>query len=79
MSLSLVDNGRLGYFSDWTVGRIYYFDFAKYFDGVPHVRLFERLYESDCSEDILEWIGAFLSGRRQRVVVNGKKSSWQLR
>ena len=54
-----------------------YLDFAKAFDSVPHERLLEKAKGYGIREDILQWIRLFIKGRRQRVVVSGKKSSWR--
>ncbi len=51
-------------------------DFAKAFDKVPHVRLVRKLKGLGITGSILKWIQSFLSGRRQKVVVNGEESSW---
>ena len=53
-----------------------YMDFAKAFDTVPHQRLLVKLKGYGIGGAVLQWIDAFLSGRRQRVVVNGSKSTW---
>ena len=53
-----------------------YLDFAKAFDTVPHQRLLMILrgYGIECR--IPTWIEAFLTDRRQIVVVNNSRSSW---
>ena len=53
-----------------------YLDYAKAFDTVPHKRLLATLYGYGIGGKLLKWITAFLEGRRQRVIVNGSKSSW---
>eukprot|EP00112_Aurelia_sp_Birch-Aquarium-sp1_P026342 Seg9297.1 transcript_id=Seg9297.1/GoldUCD/mRNA.D3Y31 product="putative RNA-directed DNA polymerase from transposon X-element" protein_id=Seg9297.1/GoldUCD/D3Y31 len=53
-----------------------YMDFAKAFDTVPHERLLVKLKGYGIKGKVLEWIRHFLSGCRQRVVVNGHCSSW---
>ena len=53
-----------------------YLDFAKAFDSVPHERLLEKAKGYGIRGDIIQWIRLFIKGRRQRVVVNGNKSSW---
>ena len=56
---------------------VIYLDFKKAFDTVPHQRLLRKLKVYDVTGKFLEWIRDFLSGRRQRVIVNGKLSSWE--
>jgi len=56
---------------------IIYLDFAKAFDKVPKERLLEKLRAHGFGDKIVNWIQSWLTNRRQRVVLNGKKSSWQ--
>ena len=49
-------------------------DFSKAFDKVPHRRLLEKVRYYGVSEQVATWIECFLSGRRQRVVVDGEAS-----
>ena len=51
-------------------------DIAKAFDSVPYERLLEKVKGYGIRGDILDWIRLLIKGRRQRVVVNGKKSTW---
>ena len=51
-----------------------YFNFAKAFDSVPHKRFLSKVHSYGIRGKILNWIEKFLSGRKQRVVVNGFKS-----
>ena len=53
-----------------------YFDFAKAFDTVPRERLLLKCYAHGIQGSTLTWIRSFLTGRSQRVVVNGADSSW---
>ena len=53
-----------------------YLDFAKAFDTVPHQRLLMKLRGYGIEGRILTRIEAFLTDRRQRVVVNDSRSSW---
>ena len=53
-----------------------YIDYAKAFDTVPHRRLLTKRSGYGIGGKLLKWIAAFLEGRRQRVIVNGSKSSW---
>ena len=53
-----------------------YLDFSKAFDTVPHQRLLCKLRAYGVGERLLRWLESFLVGRRQRVILNGAKSSW---
>ena len=55
---------------------VIYLDFAKAFDLVPKHRLLEKLKAHGFGGQVLKWIAEWLTGRKQRVVVNGKFSSW---
>lgn len=55
---------------------IAYMDFRKAFDSVPHERLLMKLYNYGVRGKIHNWIKSFLSGRKQRVVVDGVYSDW---
>ena len=54
---------------------ILYLDFAKAFGKVQHERLISKLKSLGISGSILAWIRAWLSGRKQKVVLNGKHPS----
>ena len=66
-------------FDQWTLAldNLVYLDFRKAFDSVPHRRLKAILEQNGVNGKTLNWIKAFLSGRQQRVVVNGTFSTWQ--
>ena len=55
---------------------VIYLDFAKAFDKVPHQRLLAKLLGHGISGKVHSWIGSWLSGRQQRVVLNGSASEW---
>ena len=57
---------------------VVYLDFAKAFDKVPHERLLEKLDKHGIGGRVLNWISKWLSGRCQRVCVNGHYSTWRL-
>ena len=57
---------------------ILYLDFAKAFDKVPHKRLLAKIKDLNINGNLLKWIENWLTGRRQRVVINGKASNWKL-
>ena len=54
-----------------------YLDFANAFDTVPHERLLRKLSGLGVHGKILTWIRSFLSGRTQRVIVDGEESEWK--
>ena len=53
---------------------IVYLDFAKAFDKVPTERLIRKLDAHGIGGKVKNWIAAWLRDRKQRVIVNGKKS-----
>ena len=55
---------------------IIYLDFCKAFDKVDHEVLLEKLINIGISGRALRWIGQFLIGRKQAVVVDGATSSF---
>ena len=55
-----------------------YLDFRKAFDSVPHQRLLSKLEAYGIGGSLKAWTNIVLLYRNQRVVVNGKLSSWSL-
>ena len=53
-----------------------FLDFAKAFDKVPTERLLKKLQAHGIRGKLLTWIRSWLTGRKQRVVLNGSFSSW---
>ena len=49
-------------------------DFSKAFDKVDHKRLLLKLHRFGINNDVITWIGSFLSNRTQRVVLEGEES-----
>ena len=49
-------------------------DFAKGFDKLPHRRLAYKLEYYGIRNDTLKWITTWLSGRTQKVVIDGVSS-----
>ena len=56
---------------------IAYFDYAKAFDKVSHRLLVIKLRAYGIDGKLLAWLVAWLSSRKQRVVVGNAKSSWR--
>ena len=55
---------------------VVYLDFRKAFDSVPHQRLLRKAQAYGIGGKLLQWIESFLTGRKQRVIVHGGKSTW---
>ena len=53
-----------------------YLDFSKAFDKVPQDKLIKKAKAIGISGNLLRWIEQWLTGRRQRVVINCKSSGW---
>ena len=53
---------------------IFYLDFAKAFDKVPHARLVQKLKAKGIDGNILRWIENWLTGRTQAVKVGNDRS-----
>ena len=68
---------------DWTAAYderrpqdVFYLDFQKAFDSVPHLRLIYKLEKYEIRGRVLKWIEAFLSERKQRVCINSSQSGF---
>ena len=57
---------------------VVYLDFRKAFDKVPHQRLMAKVRALGIVGKVADWIEAWLSNRRQRVVVSGTPSGWSV-
>ena len=51
--------------------------FQKAFDKVPHQRSLIKLKSHGMGESVVNWVRDWLSGSKQRVVVEGEESSWR--
>ena len=49
---------------------VIYMDFQKAFDTVPHTRIISILKSFNIRNDLVNWIEAFITNRRQKVAVN---------
>ena len=56
--------------------RTVFCDISKAFDRVWHEGLIYKLKAAGVSGDVLRWFQSYLSGRRQRVVLQGSLSEW---
>ena len=56
---------------------VIYLDFHKALDKVPHQRLLIKVKSRGMGESVVNWVRDWLSGRKQRVVVEGEESSWR--
>ena len=68
MFCEAVDNGKEVH--------VVFCDINKAFNRVWHKGLLFKLAAISCSKPILRWFTSYLSGRRQRVVMNGMISDW---
>ena len=55
---------------------VFYLDFSKAFDVVCHERLLIKLEALGIKEKVLKWIKDWISGRNQRVLIDGNYSEW---
>ena len=51
--------------------RVFFFDFGKAFDSVPHAIVCNKLMPRNVNPYVIKWIVGFRSNRKQRVVVDG--------
>ena len=56
---------------------IVYTDFSKAFDKVAHRKLLHKMKAYGIDGLMGNWVGAFLRGRKQRVILGDEESSWQ--
>ena len=61
-----------------TMVPVVFCDISKAFNRVWHKGLLHKLSGIGCSDIVLKWFASYLSGRRQRVVLNGIASDWTL-
>ena len=57
--------------------RVVFCDLSKAFDRVWHKGLLFKLKQYGISGNLLVWFKRYLSGRSQRVVLNGSNSEWK--
>ena len=71
--INVLDNWTLG-LDNGNYTDVIYMDFQKAFDTVPHNRLINKLDSYNIRNELINWIEAFLTDRKQKVAVNGKES-----
>ena len=54
-----------------------YLDFQKAFDKVSHSKLLVKMARYGIDDGVVRWVGNWLSGRRQMVVIEGVASGWE--
>ena len=55
-----------------------YLDFQKVFDKVSHMSmLLTKMARYGIDDGVVRWVENWLSGRRQRVVIEGVASGWE--
>ena len=65
-----------GYVDQGSPVDVVYLDFQKAFDKVPHCRLISKLKAHGVGDYVCNWIGAWLSNRKQCVLLDGVSSDW---
>jgi hypothetical protein len=65
------------YIDEGTPVDVFYHDFAKAFDKVPHRRLIIKLQTKGIVGKLLVWIEEWLANRTQRVAIEGTESEQQ--
>lgn len=56
--------------------RVVFLDISKAFERVWHAGLLLKLRKTGITGDLIEWLGNYLSHRKQRVTINGQSSDW---
>ena len=56
--------------------RVIFYDISKAFDRVWHQGLLKKLESIGIRGSLLDWVQNYLSGRKQRVVINNASSDW---
>uniref|UniRef100_A0A8B9T7L1 Reverse transcriptase domain-containing protein n=1 Tax=Anas platyrhynchos TaxID=8839 RepID=A0A8B9T7L1_ANAPL len=56
---------------------VIFLDFSKAFDTVSHRILLDKMSSIQLNKNIIRWVSNWLTGRAQRVMVNGAASGWR--
>ena len=57
---------------------VIYLDFQKAFDKVSHTKLIVKMKRYCINSEIVRWVGNWLTGRRQRMLIEGVVSGWEM-
>jgi hypothetical protein len=57
--------------------RIVFLDISKAFDKVWHKGLLYKLDRLGVRDPLLKWFKTYLTGRKQRVIIDGQSSDWR--
>ena len=57
--------------------RMVFLDISKAFDKVWHKGLLYKLESLGVRDPLLKWIKSYLTGRKQRVIIDGQSSDWR--
>ena len=57
---------------------VIFLDFSKAFDMVSHRILLDKMSSIQLNKKVILWVSNWLTGRAQRVVVNGATSGWRM-
>lgn len=57
--------------------RMVFLDISKAFDKVWHKGLLRKLESLGVRDPLLKWIKSYLTGRKQRVIIDGQSSDWK--
>ncbi|GAB0210390.1 mitochondrial enolase superfamily member 1 [Grus japonensis] len=80
---SVIGNGQRGFtkgkscLTNLIAMDVVYLDFIKAFDTISHNILISKLRKCGLDEWTVRWVGNWLNGRAQRVVISGAESSWR--
>ena len=55
---------------------VIFLDYEKAFDTVPHERPLKKVSTLGIKGNLLNWLRGFLTGRKQRVIINSATSNW---
>jgi hypothetical protein len=74
--LKCVENVKLSLDANEVVGCVST-DLSKAFDAIPHALLVAKLSSYGLSDNALNLVRSYLTGRKQRVKINGIRSEWE--